>query len=449
MRHATNAQLPFTLPTRDNARLRELKIIDQVLNDNPKINELVFAELSRGVAANKGAEGLAAEQVLRAFVIKQGENCSYEDLEFHLNDSTSYRWFCRLGWNDSVSKSTLQRDIAKLSDETLEEINRIIVEYAQVRGIENGRKVRVDCTAVETTIHEPTDSRLLWDSVRVLCRLMKEAKELVGDVKYTDHRRSAKKRMYAIVNMRGNKRKEKRRLLYKQLLVTTQKTVGYAEQAVDALNQFGSAAALTIAAKLCHFLELAKKVIDQTRRRILEEQSVPAQEKVVSIFEPHTDIIAKGNRDPTYGHKICLTGGASGLVLDCQILDGNPADATLAVDMIERQQDIYGRPPRQATFDGAFTSAVNLADIKDLGVKDVVFTKARGLAIEDMAKSPWVYRQLRHFRAGIEATISFLKRTFGLTRCTWRGWPAFKSYVWGSIISANLVLVARRIAEQQ
>jgi IS5 family transposase len=176
---------------------------------------------------------------------------------------------------------------------------------------------------------------------------------------------------------------------------------------------------------------------------VLQGETVPASDKVVSIFEPHTDIIVKDRRETHYGHKLCLTAGASGLVLDCVIESGNPADSTLAVKMIERQVDIFGRPPRQAAFDGGFASNDNLAAIKALKVEDVSFSKRRGLAISDMVKSTWVYRQLKRFRAGIESIISFLKRSFGWERCTWRSLESFKAYTWTSVVAANLLLLAR------
>jgi IS5 family transposase len=115
--------------------------------------------------------------------------------------------------------------------------------------------------------------------------------------------------------------------------------------------------------------------------------------------------------------------------------------------MAERQETIYGRPPRQAAYDGGFASKANLADLKAAGVKDVMFSKKRGLQVADMAKSNYVYRKLRDFRAGIEGMISFLKRGFGVGRCTWRGLASFKSYVWGSVVSANLLVLARQTME--
>ncbi len=124
----------------------------------------------------------------------------------------------------------------------------------------------------------------------------------------------------------------------------------------------------------------------------------------------------------------------------CVVLDGNPADATLAVEMVERHREVFGQPPRQVAFDGGFASRANLTEIKGHGVEDVSFSKGRGLAISEMAKSTWVYRRLRNFRAGIEGGISFLKRAFGLRRCTWSGLASFKSYVWSSVIAANALV---------
>ena len=178
---------------------------------------------------------------------------------------------------------------------------------------------------------------------------------------------------------------------------------------------------------------------------MLNGETVPSGEKLVSIFEPHTDVIVKDRRDTYFGHKVVLTGGTSGLLTDLVVLEGNPADSTLAEKMIVRQQEIYGRAPRQAAFDGGFASKDNLKEIKELGVKDVSFSKKRGLKISEMAKSTWVYKRLRDFRAGIEGMISFLKRCFGLGRCTWRGFESFKAYAWSSVVAANLLLMARRM----
>lgn len=255
-----------------------------------------------------------------------------------------------------------------------------------------------------------------------------------------DHTRRAKRRYMGINHARSMK---ERKPLYRDLLKVAHKTVGYAEHMASALENKSDPLAWAKAAELRHFIELGRKVIDQTERRVLKGESVPSQEKIVSIFEEHTDIIVKDRRQVLYGHKVNFTAGASGLVSDCVIEEGNPADSSRAVVMVERQKDIYGKPPRQASFDGGYASKANLEAIKNMGVEDVAFSKKRGLKVADMVKSTWVYKQLKRFRAGIESVISWLKRCFALDRCNWNGEESFRAYVWGSVVAANLLILAR------
>jgi IS5 family transposase len=188
---------------------------------------------------------------------------------------------------------------------------------------------------------------------------------------------------------------------------------------------------------------LVERVIWQTERRVLHGESVPAAEKLVSLFEPHTDIIVKGAREVQYGHKLTLVSGRSGLILDALIEEGNPTDSQRFLPLLERHIEHYGTAPRQMAADGAYASHDNLTQAKARGVEDVAFHKKRGLSIEAMVKSHWVYRVLRNFRAGIEANISCLKRAYGLARCTWKGWEHFRAYVWSSVVAYNLALFAR------
>jgi IS5 family transposase len=448
MRKTRNQQLPLAEATADHPKAKELSKISEILHHNNSIYELALQDL--GIANNDiGAKGMTAEQVVRAAIIKQAEGYSYRELAFHLADSRAYSLFCKIGIGKSFKKSALQRGIKAISDKTWEQINRILIGYAQGEAIEKGRKIRVDCTVVESNIHAPYDSELLVDSIRVLSRLMVEAKrELPGVIfSFTDHRRRSKRRNLEIMNARNA---ESRKKPYKDLIETTENTIGYSEKCLQSLKSYRAMSLETwaivdkIMEQLKHYLPLARQVVCQTRRRILGGESVPAPEKIVSIFEAHTDIIRKDRRDTYYGHKICVTGGASNLILDCVVLEGNPADSELTGVMLDRQGEIYGRYPLKAAFDGGFTSHANLEKAKGNGVKDVCFSKGRGLAEEDMCRSKRVYKGLRKFRAGIESSISWLKRSLGLGRCVWKGAESFKSYVWASIVSANLLTIARK-----
>jgi transposase, IS5 family len=434
-------QFSLNQPWIAHPHAKELEAISGILDANPAMAEAVAADLVLGVKnPETGSRGMSGDQVLRVLILKQMKGFSYEELHFHLMDSATYRTFCRFGLLEEVpGRSTLAENVKKVRPETLEQVNRHLLAHARAAGVEKGRKVRVDATVVETNIHKPTDSSLLYDGVALLARLLGEARDVCGYARWSNHTRRAKRRALAVQNARTAAKREE---AYRDLLKVSRKTLGYTEGALEALASAGSAAA-----KLRAQIEAAalwlQAVIDQTERRVLRGETVPTEKKIVSFFEPHTDIIIKDRRQTYYGHKVTLTGGASGLILDLVIESGNPADSTRVVPMLERQREIYGRVPRQASFDGGYASKANVMEAKALGVKDVCFSKKRGLEITEMVKSTWVYRRLRDFRAGIEGMISYLKRAFGLDRCTWKGQLSFGSYVWGSVVSANLLTLAR------
>ncbi len=192
-----------------------------------------------------------------------------------------------------------------------------------------------------------------------------------------------------------------------------------------------------------HYAGLLKAVAVQTARRVPLQENVPAAEKIVSLFEPHTDIIRKGGRETLCGHKINLATGRSGLVLDVVVESGNPADSARCPPMLERHREHCGKPPTHAAFDGGYASADNLKHAKEMGVAHAVFSKKRGLKEEDMTSSPWIFDRLRRFRAGVEAGISWLKRCFGLGRCRWRGLARFRAWVQSAVFAHNLVRIAR------
>lgn len=428
---------------------KELEQMSLVLDANPEIEELAFADLTRGKRTDTGRQGMTAEQVLRCTILKHIHNLTYDDLEYWLADSNSLRTFTRLYQGQCPGTSTLQKNIKSLREETWLAIHQFIVSYADEEKLEKGRKIRLDSTVVESNIHSPSDSTLLWDGVRVVTRYLFDGKDFSPQPNYSfsDHRRVVKKRLFTIQN---TKSKKVRQNAYKDMLHYAYKVCVYGESAASALFEYEGGDGLldvfkarNLAQSIADAINLLSKVIDQTQRRVFKNESVPASEKVVSLFETHTDIIVKGNRKVEYGHKLFLVGGASNLIIDFLMRRGNPADSECFKELLDRQVDYYGRHPRQTTADGGFASKNNLKYAKENCVKDVVFSKKRGLSIKNMAKSNWVFKRLQRFRAGIEANISTLKRAYGLSRCNWSGWEGFKQYVWSAIVSYNLLLIAR------
>jgi IS5 family transposase len=436
-------QLPLIPPTVDHAHARELAKISEILDTNSELANLIGQDLVRGVRnPHLGCAGMSGDQVLRVLVLKQMNTFSYEDLEFHLKDSSSYRTFCRIGLMDRApGRSTIQENVKKVHSRTLQKVQALLVEYARQKGIESGEKVRVDSTTVESHIHRPTDSGLLYDGVRVLARLLGRVKKVSGYSGWRNHTRRAKRRMIGIHRTRKDAVRLK---AYRDLLKVVRKTLKYARAALESLGK-KRGKATRLRRKLAEMIALVERVREQTEQRVLRGEKVATAERIVSIFEPHADVLVKDHKDTYYGHKVSLTGGASGMLLDCVIEEGNPNDATRAVSMIKRQKKIYGVAPKQAAMDGTYASRPNLEELKKLGVEQVCFSAPRGMSAEEMAGSRYVYRRLRDFRAGIEGIISFVKRCFGMKRCTWRGEPSFKSYVWSSVVSANLLILARHL----
>jgi len=447
MRRSVRDQLSLAPAPLGHPHARELAAVRTILDAHPEFARWVQADLLAGaISPDRGRDGMSGEQALRSLVIKQANGFSYDQLAFHLADSQSYRAFCLFGIADKPpKKSTLQRNLKLVRAETLERVNRALVQHAQAEGIEDGRRLRSDSTVIEAAIHEPTDSKLLVDCVRVLTRLLREAREYVT-LQYANHHKRAKRRAMAIQHAA---KPEQRLPLYKDLVKVAENTVASAQISVGKLEQafppeaFQQPELGRVRDLLQHYIKLAEKVLDQTRRRVFNEETVPASEKVVSIFEPHTDIIRKDRRDTLYGHKVFLTAGASGLIVDCFVERGNPRDSEKAVSLAKRATKVVGRAPEQICFDGGFSARANIGEIKSLGIRDVVFSKAPGIAIKEMIKRTWLYQRLRHFRAGIEGIISFLKRSFGWDRCAWRSYGSFRAYAWGSVIAANLVMLAR------
>jgi IS5 family transposase len=425
---------------------QELKSMSLWLDQNMDLLDGVAADINPRDVEDTGRPGLTVESVLRCALLKQYRQMTYEELAFGLLDSAVCQTFARLPRAWWPRKSVLHRCISAISAATWEQINQRLLHSAQHARVEQGQMLRIDSTVTDAPIHAPSDSTLLWDSVRVLVRLLQQAEQLVSGItkiEYRNHQRVAKKRMRAIVYTRGQDKKAR---LYRDLIEVTKKSLSYIDAASVRLVAVHDCLPMECEQwqlQRHHYCSLILKVIDQTERRVFAKEKVPATEKIVSIFEEHTDIIVKGGRDVQYGHKLNLSTGRSGLVLDVVIEAGNPADSEQFLPMLDRHIKHYGRPPRQMAADGGYASLDNLHAARARQVKDVVFHKKRGLKVEDMARSPWVYRKLRNFRAGIEAGISCLKRAWGLGRCTWKGLAHFRAYVWSSVVAHNLALLSR------
>jgi IS5 family transposase len=443
MRKTIAPQLSLVPHVVAHPHARELARLSDILDGLPDAAGWVAKDLCKGTKATKaGRGGMSGEQVLRAALLKQMHRWSYDDLAFHLTDSPTFRSFCRIGMMERAPRrAALAENIKRVKAETFETINKLLLHRAKKLGVENGKQVRIDSTVVDANIHHPLDSSLLYDVVRVLTRFLKRAHQKFGGVDFSNHTKRAKRRKLDVVNARSMAHRVP---FYKELLQITGWTLQYAADAIVRLNEVPDLSAYALASGMEHYVSLGKKVVAQTERRVLRGESVAATEKIVSIFEPHTDVIVKDRRETLYGHKVFLNIGRSGMIIDMLMERGNPADATRALPVLQRHKELMGRAPEQAAFDAGFSSSANIEEARKLGVKQASFAKKGSIDVHAGTSSRAKHKKLQRFRAGAEGIISFTKRCFGLTRCLWRGYASFQAYVWASVVSTNLLLLARR-----
>ena len=452
MRHT--AQLPFVTPWIREEQAQALALISEVIDAPPQCATLVQQDLVRGVGQpGRGAPGLTGDQVLRIALAKHLTGDSDRTLAFRLADSVSYRAFCRLGILEEVPRyQTLQQKVRQIRAATWGVIHQAIVQTALAHGLDDATRVRIDSTVVEADIHAPTDATLLADGVRMLTRCLRHAHQVGVGPRVRSRVQRAKHRAVAIQDTRAADTVTRTRL-YRELVAITRDVLEMATPVLDALQARPAMPPVggpvdprraRLCTRLTALCTLVPRVIDQTERRVFAGEPVPATEKLVSLVEPHADILVKDRRDTDYGHKIFLSAGQS-LVFDVAIVRGNPADATWTVPMARRLTQQYGVTPPALTYDGAFASQDNLTTLKADGVRDVVFAKHRGLAVAAMTDDPALFRARRRFRAGIESVISRLKRAFGLTRARWRGAAGFVGYVRRAMVAANLLALAHHL----
>ena len=451
MRYLHDRQMPLEFQPFDPKSGAILKKIEEVLKDKDDILRFVLKDITGGKSKFKGRDGMSAEQVLRVAITKQLYDWDYRTLRDRIEDSSILRSFCRYDFIPVPEFQTMQRNVKRLSPETWEEINKALVLHAKVICIESGKNARTDTTVVETNIHHPTDSSLIWDSVRVITRILEFSRKEFPEagIVFNDRRRVVKKRMKAILDA---KNEEQRKFLYTDMVKYGEEVLGFGRNGAEKLDKFIRNGSVTFneamlakaisddLKKYCSFLE---RILDQTRRRVFKGENVPPHEKIVSIFEDHTDIIVKKKRETEFGHKVCLTVGKSSLVLDCVIERGNPSDTSLFPKALDRHIDLFGEAPISMAADGGFASLENAKIAKEKGIKNVFFNKQAGKEAEKLFPNERIRRKLRRFRAGIEGVISALKRAVGMGRCLWKGWKSFQSYVRASIVAHNLKIMAK------
>jgi transposase, IS5 family len=430
-----------------------LKKIDGYLEDE-KLYKLIRADLAKRYPKTKetGRNSTPVDVVLRMLVVKRLYGYSYEETERNVRDSLSLRAFCRVYLRDVPDDTTLIRWAQVIQPKTLEKFNERIIQLAVERKVTNGRKLRTDGTVVESNIRPPSDNRLLTDGVRVLARTVVGARELLKQTvqePFEDFTQTAKQLARQIgetLRKKTDTAKTAGRQQYQELLDMTRKTVEWARHTQKQLHKHREQKAKHLEQILETFLPRTEQVIDQTTRRILQAEQVPASEKIVSLFEEHTDIIRRGkeSRPVEYGHKLWLNEVEGGLVSHYRILEGNPSDEQQWKPSLKAHLKTFHQPPQQASGDRGLFSAENEQLAGDLGVKRIILPQ-RGHRSSTRLKhehKAWFVKG-RHWHAGVEGRISVLKRAHNLGRCLAHGLSGFHCWVGWGVIAGNLAVLGR------
>lgn len=436
-----------------------LAALDKLLDDDILVQKVKADLLQRHPqSARKGRHSTPVEVILRIFAVQHLYNWSYEETEHFVNDSLVLRQFCRLYLAKAPDDTTLIRWANQIQPETLHALLDRVVDLARTNKVTRGRKLRTDGTVVETTIHYPTDSSLLGDGVRVLSRTVRKARQLLGEAAkgsrqlFRERIRSAKqqvKRILDATRQRGQHADETMRDAYEHLLETTQAMVEQARQVKTVLKEQATQAVHSVLETLDRFIPRVEQVLEQTRRRVFEGQAVPAPEKIVSLFEPHTAIIRKGKiaNATEFGRVVWLDEVEGGIVSRYDVLEGNPAEAQQVPRSLDHHLRVFEHPPTLLTGDRGTYSVENERYAEKLKVKQVVLPKpgAKSAARAAHEKQEWFVRG-RRWRAGIEGRISGLKRGQGLERCRYHGDEGMERWVGWGVIAHDLRVIARKMA---
>lgn len=425
----------------------EFGLIDTLLENNVQLYQIVSSDIMGQEKASPFGRGdtPTVEQIVRAAIFKEMKGLDYRELEYAQTDSRICATFIKLDLRQPFSFQMFQKYISRIGAQSLQrllvEINRIAI----AEGYEDLSKMTQDSTVVKSNIHYPTNNSLVWDCLKESHRLLEQLSHEVDGLSFDDYRKGAKKVYFKINTIKSEDKREK---LFAKQLQTFTKTINQVSNAIKKKSLNWRAMILQEALK--ELLPVLHRVYGMAYRKEILKESVPTEEKLFSIYERHTDMIKKGGREILFGHKVNLASGKSNLILDCEIVRGNPKDTSLFSPTLDRVINNYKIVPRDLVVDGGYTSQDNLESSKGKGIVNIVFSKIVG-SMKNVVSSSHMETRLKKWRSKIEAIISNLKRGFNIRTCTWKGWEHFQSKVLWSVLGYNFrvltSLTLQRIAQ--
>ena len=430
-----------------------LRRIDTLLEDEAVIDTVVQALEARWPESRRrGRPGTPADVVLRMLILKHLFDWSYDDLEREVRANLVYRAFTRIDAGEVPDAKTILKIAGALGPDVIEQLHRQVVEVAKRAGVTHGRRFRIDTTVVETNVHYPTDSSLLQDGVRVLTRTMRHASVALGDRRGRNRLRSVGRRVL-IIGRQARSPETRNALVrsYRQLMATTRAVVREATTMVRRINQRLRTASPSVATTLTHararlqqMRPLVTRIMTQTRARLLGGD-IHVPDKVLSVFEPHTEAIRKGKiAKPTeFGKLVTIQEAEHQIITAYDVHATRPADMTLWTPALDRHVAIFGRAPDIAAGDRGFASAKNEEAAVLRGVRRVILPRpGRKTPVRRAHERQRWFRRGQRWRVGCEGRISVLKRRHGLRRCRYHGADGTARWVGLGVIANNLVSTA-------
>ena len=448
-----------------NQYYKQYQAVSRVLEENPEILGLLHEDLKDALksATSKDRSGknftYTSDTVLRILLCQIIEGLSLREIVIRIDDSHFLRRFVRIYSGPMMDYTTLCKLKNCISPETWKKVNEALAGYAVRESLIDGAQVRLDTTAVETNIHWPTDSSLLWDIYRVLGRLIDQAREI--DPSAVGRRRLLRrkaKRLYAKISRKASKKPENMEALkplYERLIQLVTGICQWSEEVRQRLEagcrdkRYGvleHARAQAIAEEITHYRQLGLRVIDQASRRVLDGEQVPNEEKLFSIFEPHTELLKRGKaaKPVEFGHMIQIQQVAAKFITAYDVFEKKPVEHQLLQPALDNHKELFGEHPESLAADKGYYE--NMATIEELNkIIPVVSIAKKGNRTEQevQRESDPDFRFAQRFRAGVEGTISFLKRILGLFRCFNKGWEHYVSTIGAAIFTHNLLILAR------
>jgi len=416
------------------------RAISQVLDANPEILSAVhkdLAKLSQG--GSQGRKGdFTSENILRALIVQHREGLPFRETVIRIGSDPFLQDFLRMRKKAVMDFGFLDKCFLAIRPTTWRKVNELLGRHGVAEGKIDPSVIRTDTTVVESNIHYPTDASLLWDTWRVASRLLKRARKIDrASVPHRFHNRKIKRLYLYVTRYLPSKSAARQRMVKVAFRTLIERTAWIVAIAQEFSAQAGEALA-AVAVQLRSYLPAMQKVVRVARRARIEGETVPACERVFSLFEQHTELVKRGRREKPveFGHKVLLCQTREKFITDYEVYEHQQPDCELTGPVIERHQKLFAVRPEVLAADKGFCPAA--AKFEELA--EQVGTLAIPRRMRDFADK--VLRYWQAFRAGIEGTISGLKRAFRLIRCFFRGFRSFSSAVGLGVFCHNLVVLA-------